>query len=70
MAVDIDATNGHQPVVRTRSTSTCAPSRRTSSTTPMSTIEIPRSAQQGSYTSRSASIRAGRSVMGSSRLVR
>ena len=68
IALDIDATNGHQPVVRTRSTSTCEPSRRTSSTTPMSTIEIPRSAQHGSYTSRSASIRAGRSVMGSSHL--
>ena len=50
------ATNGHQPVVGTRSTLTCAPSRRTSSTTPMSTMLMPRSAQHGSYTSRSASI--------------
>ena len=48
MAVDIETTNGHQPVVSTRSTSTWPPSTRTSSTTPMSTIEIPRSAQQGS----------------------
>ena len=64
--LDIEATNGHQPVVRTRSTATCEPSTRTSSTTPMSTIEMPRSAQQGSYTSRSASRQAGRSVMRSS----
>ena len=55
MADDMVATNGHHPVVRTRSTSTCAPSTRTSSTTPMSTMLMPRSAQQGSYTSRRAS---------------
>src|SRR4051812_29300284 len=67
IVLDIDATNGHQPVVSTRSTATCDPATRTSSTTPMSTIEMPRSAQQGSYTSRSASMRAERSVMRSSR---
>ena len=60
IALDIEATNGHQPVVRTRSTSTWAPSTRTSSTTPMSTMLMPRSAQHGSYTSRSASRRHGR----------
>ena len=48
MAADMLATNGHQPVVGIRSTSTCAPTWRTSSTTPMSTIETPRSWQQGS----------------------
>ena len=42
------ATNGHQPVVSTRSTSTCEPCWRTSSTTPMSTMLMPRSAQHGS----------------------
>ena len=56
MPDDMLAANGPQPVVGTRSTSTWLPSRRTASTTPMSTMLMSRSAQQGSCTSRSASI--------------